>query len=209
MIGDKDRSGWFGASDTKFVMAKNRRTKTWMNWWDIKVGKTESSFQGNIYTRAGDRFEHHILQAINPNMRMDGQIVMEKYLLRVNFDGYCDSIIYEVKTHKSNEEFEEPTKESKGKYLAYWQQCQVEMYIYQEMHKKWFLPEFQGLYLASYALYPDEYYLNEDEVEVDPDRIILHPIVYDKVWIKGEYLPKLRELARALKRKKNPLGVPK
>lgn len=210
MIHDTDRSGWFGGSEAHHIVAENRRTKKWMEFWDVKLGKKEPSFKGNIYTRAGNLFEHPILQAIDPGMRMDGQIIIEKYLLRVNYDGYKDGYIYEVKCHQSNEEFEEElTKDSKGKYLEYWQQCQSEMFAYQKMYKKWFLPKFQGLYLASYALYPDEYYLNEDEVEVDPDRIIRHPIPYDEEWINGVYLPKLRELARALKKKKNPLGVPK
>jgi hypothetical protein len=39
---------------------------------------------------------------------------------------------------------------------------------------------------------------------VDPERIILHPVKYDKAWIKGNYLPRLKELARALKKRKSP-----
>ena len=190
----------FGASDTKYIMAENRRTKTWINFWDVKLGKMESPFQGSIYTRAGNLFEHHILQAINPDMRMDGQIIIEKYLLRTNFDGYCDGIVYEIKTHKSEKEFE--------LIPAYWMQTQVLMYAYKTMHEKWFLPEFKKLYVVSYALYPDEYYLEDNEIEIDPDRIIMHEVMYDKAWVKGEYLPKLKELARALKKRKNPLGVP-
>lgn len=186
----------FGASDTKYIMAENRRTKTWINFWDVKLGKMESPFQGSIYTRAGDRFEHHILQEINPNMRMDGQIIIEKYLLRTNFDGYCDGIVYEVKTHKGDKEFQ--------LIPAYWMQAQVEMYVYQTMYKKWFLPEFKKLYVVSYALYPDEYYLEDNEIEIDPDRIIMHEVEYDKAWVKGEYLPRLKELARALKKGKYP-----
>ncbi len=196
MIQDQDRSGWFGASDTKYIMAKNRRTKSWMTWWDVKLGKMESPFTGSIYTRAGNLFEHHILQAINPDMRMDGQIIIEKYLLRTNFDGYCDGIVYEIKTHKSEKEFE--------LIPAYWMQTQSLMYAYITMHEKWFLPPFKKLYVASYALRPDEYYLEDAEVEIDPSRIILHEVEYDKAWVKGEYLPRLKELARALKKRKYP-----
>lgn len=198
MIGDTSREGWFGASDSKYIMAKNRRTKTWMQWWDVKLGKMESPFTGSIYTRAGNLFEHHILQAINPDMRMDGQIIIEKFLLRTNYDGYVDGTIYEVKTHKNEKEFE--------LIPAYWMQAQVEMYVYQQMHEKWFLPPFKELYVASYALRPDEYYLESDEVEVDPSRIILHQVKYDRAWVKGEYLPRLKELSRALKKKKYPGG---
>ena len=196
MIQDHDRSGWFGASDTKFIMADNRNTKTWKSWWSVKSGLMEPEFTGSIYTRAGNMFEHHILRAIDPDMTLDGQIIMEKYLLRVNYDGYRDGKIVEIKTHKNEKEF--------SMIPAYWQQCQVEMYVYQQMSKKWFLPDFEGLYLVSYALRPDEYYLDEDEIEVDPDRIILHPVEYDKAFIKGEYLPRLKELARALKKGKYP-----
>lgn len=194
MIHDTDRSGYFGGSDCRFIMAANRNTKTWKHWWSTKLGEVEPDFQGSIYTRAGNLYEHGILETIDPEMTLDGQIIYEKYLLRVNYDGYKDGVIYEVKTHKSEKNFEI--------IPAYWQQCQVEMFVYKTLAKQWFLPEFKELYLASYALYPDEYYSEPDEVEIDPDRIILHPVRYDKAWIKGEYIPKVRELSKALKKHK-------
>lgn len=197
MITDLSREGWFGASDTKYIMAEHRNTKTWKEWWSVKLGKMESSFTGSIYTRAGNLFEHGILQAIDSNMTMDGQIIIDKLLLRVNYDGYTDGTIFEVKTHKNEKPFEI--------IPAYWMQCQVEMYVYQKMSEQWFLPEFDELYIASYALRPDEYYLDEEDVTVDPERIILHPIKYDKAWVKGEYLPRLKELARTLKKGKSPV----
>ncbi len=196
MIQNLDRSGWFGASDTRYIMAANRGTKSWKEWWSVKLGKMEQGFTGSIYTRAGNLFEHEILRAIDQDMTMDGQIIYDRYLIRVNYDGYKDGTIYEVKTHKSEKPFE--------LVPAYWQQAQVEMYIYQLMSDKWFLPDFKDLYVASYSLMPDEYYIREDEVEVDPDRIILHPVRYDKAWIKGEYIPRVRELSRALKKRKYP-----
>lgn len=196
MITNQDRSGWFGASDTKFIMAENRGTKTWKQWWDVKLGEAESGFTGSIYTRAGNLFEHEILSTIDPEITMDGQILLDRYLLRVNYDGYKDGTIFEVKTHKNEKPFEI--------IPAYWMQCQVEMFVYQKMSEQWFLPDFDKLYIASYALRPDEYYLERDEVTVDPERIILHPVKYDKAWIKGNYLPRLKELARALKKRKSP-----
>ena len=198
MIQDLDRSGWFGASDTKFVMAENRNTKTWLRWWETKLGKAESAFTGSIYTRAGNLYEHHILEAIDPDMRMDGQIIIDKYLLRVNYDGYKDGVIYEVKTHKNTKPFEI--------IPAYLWQAQVEMYCYKEKYKEWFLPEFKKLYIVSYALAADEYYCEDDEIEIDPDRIVRHEIKYDKHWIKAEYLPRLKELSRALRKGRSPLG---
>lgn len=197
MIHDQDRSGWFGASDTKFVMAENRNTKTWLRWWETKLGKAEPSFTGSIYTRAGNLYEHHILEAINPDMRMDGQIIIDKLLLRTNYDGYCDGVIYEVKTHKSDKEFEITP--------AYLWQCQVEAFCYKEKYKQWFLPEFKKIYIVSYALYPDEYYCEDGEIGIDPDRIIKHEVKYDKHWVKAEYLPRLKELARALRKGRNPI----
>ena len=185
-----------GASDSKFIMAENRSTKTWKQWWDVKLGEAESGFTGSIYTRAGNLFEHEILDTIDPEITTDGQILLDRYLLRVNYDGYKDGTIFEVKTHKNEKTFEI--------IPAYWMQCQVEMYVYQKMSEQWFLPDFDKLYIASYALRPDEYYLERDEVTVDPERIILHPVKYDKAWIKGNYLPRLKELARALKKRKSP-----
>ena len=195
MIHSTDRSGAFGASDTKYVMSKNHNTKTWKSWWDTKLGKAENNF-GSIYTEAGNKYEHPILKAINEDMMLDGQIIHNRYLLRVNYDGFLDGTIYEVKTHKADKSFEIST--------AYWQQAQVEMFVYQEKCKEWFLPPFKELYIVSYGLHEDEYYLDWDEIEVDPDRIVYHPVAYDKSWVKGEYIPKVRELARALKKGKFP-----
>ena len=188
----------FGGSDTKFIMNDYRKSKTWKEWWSVKQGDIEPSFRGSIYTRAGTIFEHPILLTIDPEMTLDGQIIHDKYLLRVNYDGYKDGHIYEVKTHKYR--FDQP-------YVVtddHWQQCQVEMYVYQEKYKSWFLPEFEGLTLVSYALYPDEYHLEPWEIQIDEERIQFHDIAYDKHWIKSEYLPRVKELARALKKRKRP-----
>lgn len=196
MIQNNDRSGYFGASDTRYVMNDNHNTKTWQEWWSVKVGERENSFTGNIWTRAGNLFEHSILEAVDPEVTMDGQIIHERYLLRVNYDGYNNGMIYEVKTHKANKLYSVPED--------HWQQVQVEMFCYQEMHQRWFLPPFQGLIIASYALNPDEYYLQPNEVVVDPERIQYHPVKYNKAFIRGEYLPRLKVLARALRKGKFP-----
>lgn len=196
MIQNMDRSGYFGASDTKYVMSKNRNTKTWKTWWDVKLGKVEGDTFSSVYTDAGNKYEHPILRAINEDMMLDGQIIHDKYLLRVNYDGFHNGTIYEIKTHKIDKPFEITT--------AYWQQCQIEMFVYKEKSKEWFLPPFESLKLVSYGLHEDEYGLDWSDVEVDPDRIVYHPVAYDKAWVKGEYIPKIRELARALKKGKFP-----
>lgn len=197
MIHNQDRSGYFGASDTKYVMAKNRTTKSWIErFWEVKLGNLPANQISTKEIEAGNKYEHPILQAINEKMFMDAQIIHEKYLLRVNYDGLLDGTIYEVKTHHDEDDFEIST--------AYWQQCQVEMFVYQEKHEQWFLPPFKQLYLVSYGLNRDEYDVPWGKVEIDPNRINYHTVKFDKAWIKGEYLPKVRELARALKKGKFP-----
>lgn len=74
MISNNDRSGWFGASDTDKVIARNRNTKTWKSWWSVKLGEQEPDFQGSKYTEAGNKYEHHILREINDKMEFDRQI---------------------------------------------------------------------------------------------------------------------------------------
>lgn len=197
MIHSQDRSGWFGCSDTKFIMMDNWQSKTFSKFWSIKTGEIGTSFAGSKYTRAGNMFEHPLLLAVDPEMVLDGQIIHDKYLLRANYDGYKDGIIREAKTHKSDHAYEIPTE--------HWQQVQVEMFVYQEKQKQWFLPPFEGLEIISYALYPDEYWLEPDEIVIDESRIIRHQVKYDKHWIKSEYLPRLKICARALRRGKYPI----
>jgi len=190
MITSNDRSGWFGASDTDKVLATNYSTKTFKQWWAVKLGEQESDFKGNKYTNAGNEYEHPILLRISENINLDRQIHVEKYLLRVNYDGDFDGVIYEVKTHKAINPYEIST--------THWRQAQVEMYAYKTMQKELDLPPFRKLYIVSYAINVDEY--NRNEVEVDFGRIKFHEVKYDKRFIKDEYLPRLKEKARALRK---------
>ena len=83
MISNKDRSGYIGASDTKFVIG-NWSTKTFEKWWMKKIGIETKSFS-NKYTSAGNNFEHKIIDALDiPNIEKDKQII--KGRLRVNLD---------------------------------------------------------------------------------------------------------------------------
>ncbi|MFQ7472761.1 MAG: YqaJ viral recombinase family protein [Anaerovoracaceae bacterium] len=190
MIKNQDRSGYFGASDTMMVLTKNRNTKSFKQWWSVKMGEQESDFKGSLYTEAGNRYEHPILASISEEMNLDRQIIIEKLKLRVNYDGDLRGTIYEVKTHKSEKDFE-ITK-------AYWRQAQVEMYVYQCKYD-----DFKKLYIVSYPLYPDEYYAKSD-VNVDFNRVKFSEIKYDKHFIKDEYLPHLKELTRYLKKGRVP-----
>ena len=194
MIANQDRSGWFGASDTDKVLNTNYKTKTFKQWWAVKLGEQEPDFQGSKYTEAGNKYEHPILLNINEKMNLDRQIKIEKHLLRVNYDGDFNGTIYEVKTHKGDKQYETST--------SHWRQTQVEMYTYKTMAEELELPPFKRLYIVSYALTPEEYFKDYDEVEVDFSRIVFHEVKYDKHFIKEEYLPRLKEKARALKKGK-------
>lgn len=196
MIKDHDRSGFFGGSDCKYVLASNRNTKSWKNWWDEKLGLTEHEQFETMYTRAGNLYEHSILKAVDPEVITDGQIIYDKYLLRVNYDGWNDGIIYECKTHNAKKDFKMTND--------YYGQCQVEMFVYQKMHDKWFLPPMKKLVLVSYPLFDDEYDVEEDEIEIVESRIRTEEVKYNKDWVQTEYIPKVKELSRALKKGKFP-----
>ena len=178
MIKSQDRSGWIGASDTARVVG-NWNTKTFENFWAEKLGLSKNSYKSPAMM-AGTNYEHRILEAIGIT-KMDRQIRIKKYRLRVNLDGETDDTIKEVKTHKG--EF----KVSR----AYWQQAQVEMFA---AKKK--------LDIVSYQMTDEEY--SNYFLPIDPDRIAIHPIEYDPAWIEGEYLPKLEYLAARLKEKRWP-----
>lgn len=193
MIKNQDRKGYFGASDTKHIMRDNHETKTWKQWWSTKLG-APNPFTENRYTRAGNYFEHAILDAIDEGITKDGQIIMEEHLIRVNYDGYKDGVIYEVKTYDANNEWK-VRKE-------YWQQCQVEMFVYKEMAKKWFLPPFKKLVLVSYPLYEEDYQAadrNDPDPIVDPNRLNMEVIEYDEKFIK-QYLKRVKKLSKKLRK---------
>ena len=73
MITNKDRSGWFGASDTSFVIG-NYNTKTFKNWWLEKLGIRQNTFV-NKAMKVGTYYEHKILDTI-PNIKKDRQILI-------------------------------------------------------------------------------------------------------------------------------------
>lgn len=183
MIHNKSRAGWIGASDSATVMG-NWETKTFADWWNVKLGLAESSFS-NQYTAAGTAYEHRILDALGVKGR-DRQIRIRrigKYRvrLRVNLDGE-DDIIHEVKTHKT-----EKFTVSK----AYWQQAQVEMFATKKR-----------LVIDAYRLLPDDYenFFNP----IDERRLSRHQVAYDASWVEREYLPRLVYLSRCMKEGRFP-----
>lgn len=175
MIRNKDRSGWIGASDTAMVMG-NWATKTFARWWRVKLGIDRDHFS-TVAMLAGTAYEHRILNYIGVD-KMDRQIRKRRLRLRVNLDGeFCDTI-KEVKTYGG-----ECFKVSKG----YWQQAQVEMYAAKKR-----------LDIVAYHLVEEDY--RNFFRPIDPERISVHHIEYDLAWIQKEYLPRLKYLARCMRK---------
>ena len=176
MIKDKSRAGWFGASDTHYIMG-NWDTDTFRKWWLVKVGAVKSTFGGNKYTRAGTAYEHRILSHLKiPTW--DRQIRFKRYRLRVNLDGEDKICVYEVKTEK---------EESKSVKKSYWQQAQVEAFA----TKKRVAIVFYRMTEENYS----NYFL-----PIEDGCIKVHYIGYDKAWIEKEYLPRLKYLCKCLKK---------
>lgn len=182
MISDKDRSGFFGASDTDKVIG-NWKTATFEKWWMQKLGINRDSFS-NKYVSAGTHYEHRILESLGIPMEFDKQIILEDLRLRVNLDGNDADTNYECKTYKFENGFKMPKK--------YINQAQVQMFASGLRKSKIIV---YGLVEADY-----DNYFNP----IDPERLQEYPIAYDEKWINEVYLPKLTYLAECLKEGKFP-----
>ena len=177
MITNKDRSGYFGASDTKYIIG-NWKTKTFQNWWLVKLGLIQNDFE-NEYTKAGTNYEHKILESLGiENLEMDKQIIIDR--LRVNLDGNTDKKIYEVKTYNHEKGF----KVSK----AYKEQVLVQMYADNKRDAE----------IVAYGLLESDYknYFHE----IDKERLSFHKIEYDEDFIDSIYVPRLKYLTMCLKK---------
>lgn len=173
MIHDHDRSGYFGASDTKYVMG-NWGTKTFQKWWDTKLGLSPS-FPSNIYMDAGTFYEHHILDKLSiPNLVKDKQVILEDLRLRVNLDGNTNDCIYEVKTFKAGNKFKVKKE--------YYQQVQVQMFA-TGIHK---------CIVVAYPLFGEDYE-EFNAGNVQEELIEKHEVEYNEDFIR-EYLFKLKTL---------------
>lgn len=183
MIKSNDRSGYIGASDTKFVMG-NWKTKTFRNWWMVKLGLSKQNFK-NIYTAAGNNYEHKIIDALGiPNIEKDKQII--KGRLRVNLDANTNEKIHEIKTYVYENGFDI------SKHKDYWQQGQVQMYA----------SGIHNLEIDAYGLKKEDYknFFNE----IDKDRILVIEIEYNEKWINEEFIPREQYLERCLELGKFP-----
>ena len=183
MIESKDRSGWFGASDVDKIVG-NWKTKTWMDWWMIKLGIRQCNF-ANEATLAGTHWEHKILDSLDiPDMQTDEQIIIPELLLRVNLDGSTKSKIYEVKSHKAEKAYKKPKNHR--------QQVQVQM----------FAKSVKEAEIVSYGLISEEY--KNFFLPVDAERRKEHPVEYDLEFIEGLFLPRITILADCLRRGEIP-----
>lgn len=174
MIRDHDRSGWIGASDTAAVMG-NWGTKSFRCFWLTKLGVEHSGFN-SLAMKCGTYFEHRVLDACGIKKR-DRQIRLRRLRLRVNLDGESD-IIHEVKTYSGS---------SFKLSRAYWMQAQVEMFAAKK-----------PLEIVAYRLLPEDY--ENWLMPVDTNRISRLPVGYDEMWIKEKYLPRLKYLAKCLRK---------
>ena len=182
MIDSKDRSGYFGASDTDKIIGK-WTSDTFAKWWMQKIGINRDHFD-NKYTSAGTHFEHRILESLGIPMELDKQIIIEDLRLRVNLDGNDSDTIYECKTYKYEKGFKLPRK--------YINQVQVQMFA-------------SGLRKAKIIVYglTEEDYDNYFR-DIDPERRDEIVITYDERWVKEVYLPNLTRLAECLKEGRFP-----
>lgn len=181
VISSQDRHGWFGASDTSYIMG-NWKTKSFQNWWFTKLGITTNNFR-NVAMNAGTYYEHAILDVIGVP-RKDHQIIVPQYGLRVNLDGDGIGRIDEVKTYN----FEKGFKVTKG----YWQQVQVQ--IFAKRCEEFDCPTAN---IWAYGLMPEDY--NNFFNPIDPKRLKAYPIEEDRKFI-NDYLVKLSYLKKCLEK---------
>ena len=179
MIASKDRSGWFGASDTDYIIG-NWETETFKKWWLTKLGIINSNFQ-NKYLLAGTHKEHQILNSLQiPLLELDKQILIPELKLRVNLDGNTNECIFECKTHSVEKPFKVPIK--------YKRQVWVQM----------FASGFRQAKIVSYGLTESDY--DNFFLPIEKNRRSITDIPYNEKFINEEYLPKLKYLARCLEK---------
>jgi len=176
MIRSRDRSGWFGASDTSHVVG-DWGTATFRCWWMEKLGISYKPKFQNKYTLAGTYYEHAILDTV-PSCEKDRQICILELGLRVNYDGMAGKSIKEVKTYKEGNGFR-VTK-------AYWRQAQAEM----------FAAGSRDLEILAYP-FTEEHYKNYF-ISVDKDKVRHFPVEYDGEFVECEWLPRLAYLKHCL-----------
>ena len=181
MITTQDRSGWFGASDTSYIMG-NWKTKSFKKWWMIKLGISTDHFT-NVAMNAGTYFEHRILDVVG-SPRRDYQIIIPEYRLRINYDGDGEGRIDEVKTHN----VDKPFKVTKGYDM------QVKVQMFGKLWEEGRLPDAK---IWAYGLREEDYrnFFNP----IAKDRLKPYSIEYDKEFIE-RYLKRITYLKECLEK---------
>ena len=187
MIINQDRSKWFGASDTSIIMG-NWNTQTFLNWWFVKLGFYNKSFN-SWKMKCGNILEIPIIREIerkeNIKIKLGKKPYYNKKLkIRVNYDGLRRDRCVEIKT--CGKMFNEVPKN-------YWQQTQVEMNIKKKKQCD----------LYAYEMSDDDY-LNPYFAKIDYNRIKCFEISYCEYFIEKEYKPRIKYLASCLKRRVIP-----
>lgn len=177
MIKNKDRRFWIGGSDTSYVVG-NWKTQSFENWWREKLGLKVGGF-GNKYTLAGTYYETAILNTVS-GIKKNGVYEIPELSLRVNLDGEVGDVIYECKTHKSENEF----KVSK----QYYRQAQAQMLA----------TGFRKVVFIAYPL-TEEHYDNYF-IPIDKAKIHKETVLRDDRFINEELIPKLKYLSECIKK---------
>ena len=182
MIKNQDRSGWFGASDTATIMG-NWGTNSFAQWWGVKCGWFAQDYHSWAMD-VGNIMEHAIVDAVAQEtcqrIRKGKFPAYRFHRLRVNYDGLTRKNVIEIKT--SGKGF---AKVPQG----YWMQCQVLMHTLHRKHcQLWLYVLEEGDYLHPYF------------ASIDQERLHCFAIEYDRDWVKTQYLPRLKYLARCLRK---------
>ena len=181
VIASNDRSGYFGASDTSYIMG-NWNTKSFTNWWLVKLGISTNGYK-SVAMNAGTCYEHAILDVVG-SPRRDYQIIIPEYNLRINYDGDGEGRIDEVKTHS----IDKPFKVTKG-YLM-----QVRVQMFGKLYEEGKLPTAN---IWAYGLREEDYknFFNP----IDKERLTQHPLDYDTAFIDS-YLKRITYLKGVLEK---------
>jgi len=198
MIHDYDRRFFIGGSDIdKYVMAKNQNTKGWQSWWAQKCGLAEQDHFFNSAMMTGTMLEHSILKTWDESIEWDGQIIYRPLMLRINYDGWKDGIIYEVKCHRQLTDWS---------WERYRGQLISQAWVYEKMAEELGLPEFKEIHILEYAFDPEEESTIYDkeiaengEIPLLRDRINDITIPYKHRQFKG-IRSHLKPLAKQLRR---------
>lgn len=177
MIADQDRSGWFGASDTDYVIG-NYDTKSFEKWWQQKEGFYSVSSITTDAMLAGTNYEHEIADFIDEYLEKDKQILLPELRLRVNLDANTEDTIIEIKTYKLERGFKVPIK--------YKRQVWVQMYA----------ANFRKAKIAAYGLTEKEY--DNYFIPIEKSRLSFYDIEPNDDFINNTYLPHLKFLVYCL-----------